>query len=513
MDKLCDVFHACHSAVFAEMYPLLATELGVLPEAVEQLGVGYDYKYQAWVFAERNAIGDIIGLSYRYENGKKTMAPGLKHHRGLVYPLNQEYGKGVNRYANGRHNWTRIADAGVNCPVCGKPDGCLVSSENPADPQAAICIRPVAKEGAVKDLGDAGYLHILKPGGKVSKGSVLADTDLPILIVEGASDVLAAMSLGYVGVGRPGASAGMELLTQMPLAGREVWIIGENDAGAGREGMEKAYAVVRTMTPAVRRFMPPDGIKDLRAWYNAGLNQEMLREWVNKHAESPTEVDPSIFENGQPTTFARAFAEHDFTVEDGTCVLRPFNSEWFVWARSKYTKLSDRDLRGALYKFLDGKSFIKETAGGKSVQSIPMTRRLIGDVESALDELPSVKVDPPSWLTRTDMPDPRDLIVFKNGLLDVEKYIRGTVCLYPHDPDLFVLDTLPYAFDPDLHSPEAEDYIARHLQRGQGNDPAPATVDGLQSRARQDTRKDNAVHRPATIRQGYDIGDADGNPG
>ena len=42
------------------------------------------------------------------------------------------------------------------CPVCGKPDWCLVAE----DGSAAICQR--IKEGSIKNCSDAGYLHILK---------------------------------------------------------------------------------------------------------------------------------------------------------------------------------------------------------------------------------------------------------------------------------------------------------------------------------------------------------------
>lgn len=41
------------------------------------------------------------------------------------------------------------------CPICGKPDWCLVSE----DGSAAICQR--IQEGSIKSCGDAGYLHIL----------------------------------------------------------------------------------------------------------------------------------------------------------------------------------------------------------------------------------------------------------------------------------------------------------------------------------------------------------------
>ncbi|MFX0198516.1 MAG: hypothetical protein ACFFCW_20545 [Candidatus Hodarchaeota archaeon] len=41
------------------------------------------------------------------------------------------------------------------CPICGKPDWCLVAP----DDSAAICAR--IKDGSVKQCGDAGYLHFL----------------------------------------------------------------------------------------------------------------------------------------------------------------------------------------------------------------------------------------------------------------------------------------------------------------------------------------------------------------
>ena len=460
MESLSERFQKMHASVFAAMYDLFAAELGVDPKALEQLGVGFDYRCQAWVFAERNALGDIIGLSYRYPNGKKTMAPGFKQKRGLVYPFNQEYDKGVKRYAPGRHNWTRIADAGILCPVCSKPDGCLVSSDNPFDPSAAICIRPQAKEGATADLGDAGYLHVFKKDGKLKTRSVLPETELPILVVEGASDVLAALSLGYTAIGRPGASAGMELLTQMPLAGKEVWIIGENDAGAGKEGMEKTFAVICSMTQNVKRVMPPDGIKDLRAWLNAGLNQAMLAEWIEEHGQSNIELNSNIFKDGQATTLARAFLKTMYR-HGGTVTLRSYRQDWYAWDGGRYERLSENVIRGQMYEYLDGKSFMKETGNGQVVQPISMTRKVISDVIDAMN-MPSlcpISQHPPTWLSRTDRPDPKDLIVFKNGVLDVNKYMEGEVVLYDPDPDLFIMNTFPYEYDENAESSNITAYF------------------------------------------------------
>ena len=458
--ELCDRFHAFQVSVTDGMIRALSSELGVTTDAIEQLGVGYDYKYQAWVFAERNARGEIVGLSYRYESGKKTMAPGIKQSRGLVYPLNQEYGHGTKRYAPGCHNWVRIADIGIVCPVCGKPDGCLVSADNPNDPSAAICIRPSTKDRATKDLGEAGFLHILKKEtAHAHAHSILPETQLPVLVVEGASDVLAAMSLGHVGIGRPAAHAGMELLSQMPLSRHEVWIIGENDAGAGREGMEKTYAAINKMTPVVRKVMPPEGMKDLRAWYVAGLSKETLTDYVKNNTESQV-LDPNIFEDGQATTLARMFLDTHHRIGD-SYTLRNFGQEFYGWENGRYVVVPDNIVRGQLYGFLEGKHYRKETANGTSVVPIPMCRRLIGDVTDALNmpDLCPVHSSPPAWLTKTDQPDPKDLIVFQNGILNVREWTEGNVTLHDLDPDLFVMNTFPYAYDPSAQSDLVEQYF------------------------------------------------------
>jgi putative DNA primase/helicase len=466
MESIGERFQKYHSGVTAGMYKLLAEELGVTTEAIEQLGVGYDYRVQAWVFAERDISGEVIGLSYRYENGKKGMSPDFKgrQSRGLVYPVNQGYGKGVARYVNGQHNWIRITDAGVICPVCGKPDGCLVSRDCPDNPAAAICIRPQAKEGATTDLGDAGYLHVFKQG-KTQARSLLPESERAVLIVEGASDVLAAMSMGFVGIGRPSAEAGISLLSRMPLTGRDVWIIGENDAGAGKEGMEKTYAAIKGMTGIVRKFLPPEGIKDLRAWYIDGLTAETLLTYVSEQSTTEETTDGKTLPDGQATTIARAFLR-----SEGGRTLHNYRGEWYVWKDGKYTKLDTAYVRGRIYSYAEDKSFVRTSAnGGKVVVPIPATRGMSGDVLDCMvmPDLCPVVGDVPKWLTKTNMPDPRNLIVFKNGILDVAEYMDGRIKVYDSDSDLFVMNTFPYSFDEDADSKLCRDYI----QHTFNNDP------------------------------------------
>lgn len=54
-----------------------------------------------------------------------------------------------------RDKWIRVTRQ-RRCPICNRVDWCLIS----ADGEAVIC--PRTPDGAVKDLGEAGHLHILR---------------------------------------------------------------------------------------------------------------------------------------------------------------------------------------------------------------------------------------------------------------------------------------------------------------------------------------------------------------
>ncbi len=56
--------------------------------------------------------------------------------------------------------------------------------------------------------------------------------------------------------------------------------------------------------------------------------------------------------------------------------------------------------------------------------------------------------------------DPKKLIVFKNGIFNVENYMAtGNSQLYPHTPALFITDCVSYDFDPKARSQLYEDTI------------------------------------------------------
>lgn len=427
------------------MYPVIAQELseelGVTVESINKLSVGFHFKYQAWAFAERDAKGNITGIALRGTNSKKFMIHGSKH--GLFYEVNNERSE----YVSGAHNWTRV-NSNLLCPICGKSDGCAVAASNPTDPPAVMCVHK--SEGSVKSV-ELGYLHILKPEGRINNpGTIIQSSSHPILVVEGASDVLAAMDLGFVAIGRPFSGGGMEFLLQMPLYKKEVWIIGENDSGAGQSGMQKAFATISQLTNKVTMFQPPEGIKDLRDWKDKGLTQTALFEYAKIHGK--VNQDDSIFESDDPIEVSNRFLK-DIYIENNNLLLREYKGRWVQWLENVWREIPINLLRGRVYGYIDGKKFMRIGAKG-DIQILPLKsgRARVSDIIDSLNMRCPILDDPPTWVDDTEHQSPANLLTFNNGVLDVTEYIAGKIVLHNPDPNLFTFNIFPYDFDENAES-------------------------------------------------------------
>ena len=423
--------------VWPAMLEDLGLQLGVSPTSLARLGIGWIPAEACWVFPERDNKGTIIGLSRRFKDGRKFSIKGSE--RGLTYPLNESFQAGSEPYTPGSHNWVHTSEV-YPCPICKKTDWCLVSAENPSDPKAVICGR--TSEGATRPQGDAGYLHVRKPEGVVS-ATPLPLSEMPVLIVEGQSDTAAALDLGYIGVGKPSAAGGTRFLREF-LVGREVVVIGENDAGAGRDGMEKTFQALKPMVKKIVKLMPPAGIKDLRAWKQAGLTSEKLHDAI---LLGDPDSNSEVLESKAPLDIAELWLRQHQTL-DGLVILRKFMGSWFRYNGRHYEAIDeDAMIRGKLYEFLRGKKVkVFRKQGEVSLEAYETTRSKISDILDAMNMSCPVAGSPPCWLG--DEALAADVVVFANGLLDI-----ASLELSPPTPRLFTLNSLPYDYDPNAACP------------------------------------------------------------
>ena len=103
--------------------------------------------------------------------------------------------------------------------------------------------------------------------------------DGPLLIVEGESDLAAALDLGFHAIGRPNCNSKIEMTAKAARGHCEIIIVGDNDA-VGRAGAEKLADALILHYRSVKIVYPPDDIKDLRQWLQAGLTHETLQQII-----------------------------------------------------------------------------------------------------------------------------------------------------------------------------------------------------------------------------------------
>ncbi|WP_428386447.1 hypothetical protein [Mucisphaera sp.] len=143
-----------------------------------------------------------------------------------------------------------------------------------SNPEGAFAIAESDGKGRIIGISFR-TLDGLKGSAKGSqRGLVVPDSSGtgPTLVVEGASDVAACNSMGLRAVGRPSNSAGAAFLDDY-LEGEEILVVGENDRKAdgswpGREGAKTiASKLAGLWGKQVSWSLPPDGAKDIRAYY------------------------------------------------------------------------------------------------------------------------------------------------------------------------------------------------------------------------------------------------------
>lgn len=501
--KIAKLLEAFQGNAYPAMLEHLALHLGVSADSLRRLALGWvpvvQFKKKTsfsgwWAAPERDAEATVTGLSLRNQHDDKTAYPGSKH--GLIYEVNPDHEHGEKGYSNGAHNWVRTMDAGLPCAVCGKPDGCLLSAENPADPKAAVCIRQESPTRL-----KFGYLHILKEAGQLAGKSALPDNGGPVVVVEGMSDTAAAMDLGFNAVGRPSNLACLDMLADL-VRGRSVVIVGENDKyiehgvekWPGKEGMIAAFQAVSRVTKDVKMLMPPEHVKDLRAWVaKYKLTHDQLIEAVEKDGQA--KQSDLMIADDRPTTIARAFLDSQYRIA-GRYILRQWEESWYTYRNGKYVSLKEAEVIQPLYQWAYDKMVHREDHTGKSsFAPLVMNTHMVGNMKQAMMAetlVPAKQL--PCWINDVTGPDPRDLIVFQNGILHVPSFLAGQADLIDLTPDLFTTAALPINFDPNATCPAWDSFRESSL----GDEPAK--IDLLQEWMGYVMTPDRSMHKMMFLR-------------
>jgi len=117
-----------------------------------------------------------------------------------------------------------------------------------------------------------------------------------------------------------------------------------------------------------------------------------------------------------------------------------YNDEWFGWAGGIYVPREKDVVRCEIYDYA-------ESIGGKPTQTGVTT---LADALCSLTIRDKHTHRPPCWLDpRPDDPDPKNLLVCANGIVDLT-----TGKIIDHDPRLLTFNKVNYAYDPQAPVPD-----------------------------------------------------------
>lgn len=104
-----------------------------------------------------------------------------------------------------------------------------------------------------------------------------------LVVVEGPTDTAALLAVEFPAVvGRPSCSGSEGLLVDLcrRLRPTEVAILADGD-GPGLEGAERLVVELLPVVPAVRVAVPPEGVKDARAWVCGGADRAEIEAVID----------------------------------------------------------------------------------------------------------------------------------------------------------------------------------------------------------------------------------------
>ena len=167
------------------------------------------------------------------------------------------------------------------------------------------------------------------------------------------------------------------------------------------------------------------------------------------HPRQPENGDGPTLSHGNPARSAQVFRETQAQT------LMWANGDYLNWESGAYAAEEVDGVESRVHKFLKrAKTRTKsETGEEKSSAFIPINKD-IKEVTGALRrEYHKPPMDKPQWINGVNGPDPRNIISFPNGLLDVT-----TGVLYAPNPNFFTYNALGFEYD--QNAPEPVNFLA-----------------------------------------------------
>jgi putative DNA primase/helicase len=169
-----------------------------------------------------------------------------------------------------------------------------------------------------------------------------------------------------------------------------------------------------------------------------------------------TDPGEKIFDSDAPLLIADALINAQFTQGQYRTLQHCSDSFW-RWDGIKYIEMADGVMRRIIYDFLRDAKKLDEG----QLASFNPTKFKVDQIVDALRAICHQNHHPAGgaiWLDQRSDPEPRFLISFKNGLLNMSDYLENpNTALMAHTPALLNANSL--SFDYDSHAPEPQYWL------------------------------------------------------
>ena len=167
--------------------------------------------------------------------------------------------------------------------------------------------------------------------------------------------------------------------------------------------------------------------------------------WTENRAVG--EIDPS-----DPLGTAFVFLQEKYTLNDSR-TLRYWQEDFYEWHENRYVKAELPSIRAKIRRFLA--DCLIRTEAGDLIPFTPQRKNIDEVLDAVIGEVLVRGVETNRWLDldKRERADPKYLIVFRNGLLDIRAWQSAMLLghkpeLISHSPEFFVLNCLGFDFDP-----------------------------------------------------------------
>lgn len=276
-----------------------------------------------------------------------------------------------------------------------------------------------------------------------------------VAVVEGAPDTIALMDAGHPApVGTPGANPSRASLRdlQRKCEGRDCILFPDPDE-AGSAWREIISQALRAARCNVSYIMPTDRDIDARL-REAQDKATALGEIIGAAVPLRAASGEVVVKGDVPVApYDIAMTMHEkIRNENGRGLLVHYRQDFYLYNSTKYHVLDGVGIDTAVIRTLADLNATDRATG-----------RFIGDVRRNLAAMVNLPADitPPATLSPTRaLPN---MLSLKSALIDLERAVRGENPIIEADPNIFVINSTRYDYDPKATCPKWDTHLERVL--------------------------------------------------